>query len=175
MEVDEEEMASWRDAAARMTLPYDEELGVHPQCEGFTQFRHWDFEATRQDQYPLLLNFPYFDLYRKQVVKQADLVMAMYVRGDAFTPEEKQLAEQLRHARAEKAKWTTEVRRLEETAASDQCLYMHETWDGPYLVLPDRTAVATYARHHHLEPQVAEHVTTPLTLTKRGCKIWARR
>ncbi len=39
--------------------------------------------------YPLLLNYPYQDLYRKQVVKQADLVLAMYLRGDAFTPEQK--------------------------------------------------------------------------------------
>jgi alpha,alpha-trehalose phosphorylase len=37
----------------------------------------------------LLLHFPYFDLYRKQVVKQADLVLAMHLRGDAFTPEQK--------------------------------------------------------------------------------------
>jgi alpha,alpha-trehalose phosphorylase len=49
----------------------------------------WDFEATTRQQYPLLLHFPYFDLYRKQVVKQADLVLAMHVRGDAFTEEEK--------------------------------------------------------------------------------------
>ena len=41
------------------------------------------------DHYPLLLHFPYFDLYRKQVVKQPDLVMALFIRGDAFTPEEK--------------------------------------------------------------------------------------
>ncbi|HZE06383.1 MAG TPA: glycosyl hydrolase family 65 protein, partial [Solirubrobacteraceae bacterium] len=46
--------------------------------------QRWDFAHTRPDQYPLLLHFPYFDLYRKQVVKQADLVLAMYVRGDAF-------------------------------------------------------------------------------------------
>src|ERR687895_1553688 len=89
MDVDEEEMASWRDAAARMNLPYDEELGVHPQCEGFTQFRHWDFEATRPDQYPLLLHFPYYELYRSQVVKQADLVLALYLCGDRFDQEEK--------------------------------------------------------------------------------------
>jgi alpha,alpha-trehalose phosphorylase len=37
----------------------------------------------------LLLHFPYFDLYRKQVVKQADLVLALHWRGDAFTDEEK--------------------------------------------------------------------------------------
>src|SRR2546422_788431 len=41
------------------------------------------------DQYPLFLHFPYFDLYRKQVVKQTDLVLAMLLRSDAFTPEQK--------------------------------------------------------------------------------------
>lgn len=44
----------------------------------------------------------------------------------------KQLAEQLAHARAERNRWTEQVRRLEEAAAADQCLYMHEQWDGPY-------------------------------------------
>jgi alpha,alpha-trehalose phosphorylase len=87
--VNEEEMASWRDAAARMAVPYDEELGVHPQCEGFTHRRHWDFEATRPDQYPLLLHFPYYELYRSQVVKQADLVLALFLRGDRFDEEQK--------------------------------------------------------------------------------------
>jgi alpha,alpha-trehalose phosphorylase len=85
-----EEAASWRDAAAAVVIPYDERLGVHPQSEGFTDHAIWDFEGTRPDQYPLLLHFPYFDLYRKQVVKQADLVLALHLRGDAFTPEEKQ-------------------------------------------------------------------------------------
>ncbi|MEU8269427.1 glycosyl hydrolase family 65 protein [Sphaerisporangium sp. NPDC049002] len=84
-----EEAATWRDAALAMYVPYDERLGVHPQGEGFTSHAVWDFSATRPDQYPLLLHFPYFDLYRKQVVKQADLVLAIQVRGDAFTPEQK--------------------------------------------------------------------------------------
>jgi alpha,alpha-trehalose phosphorylase len=72
-----------------MLIPFDERLGVHPQAEGFTEHEPWDFEATRSDQYPLMLHFPYFDLYRKQVVKQADLVLALHLRGDAFTDEEK--------------------------------------------------------------------------------------
>jgi len=87
--VDAEEMASWRDAAADMFIPYDQALGVHPQAEGFTGHQVWDFEATTAVQYPLLLHFPYFDLYRKQVVKQADLVLAMQLRPDAFTAEQK--------------------------------------------------------------------------------------
>src|SRR5947209_3338167 len=89
LQVDEEEMASWRDAADRMFIPYDETLGVHPQAEGFTEHQRWDFADTSPVQYPLLLHFPYFHLYRKQVVKQADLVLAMFLCGDAFTDEEK--------------------------------------------------------------------------------------
>jgi alpha,alpha-trehalose phosphorylase len=87
--VDQEETASWRDAAAQMVIPYDEALGVHPQSERFTDHQRWDFEACTPGHYPLLLNFPYFDLYRKQVVKQADLVLALFCCGDSFTAEEK--------------------------------------------------------------------------------------
>jgi alpha,alpha-trehalose phosphorylase len=87
--VDDEETAAWRDAADAILIPYDDELGVHAQAQAFTEHEIWDFEATRSDQYPLLLHFPYFDLYRKQVVKQADLVLALHLRGDAFSEEEK--------------------------------------------------------------------------------------
>lgn len=84
-----EEMADWRNAARAMFIPYDDHLGVHPQAEGFTQHELWDFAATGPDQYPLMLHFPYFDLYRKQVVKQPDLVLAMQLCGDAFTEAQK--------------------------------------------------------------------------------------
>jgi alpha,alpha-trehalose phosphorylase len=87
--VDEEEAAGWRDAAAKMIIPYDEALGVHPQSEGFTEHQRWDFEHCAPETYPLLLHYPYFDLYRKQVVKQADLVYALFICGDSFTAEEK--------------------------------------------------------------------------------------
>ncbi|GAA2667260.1 MULTISPECIES: glycoside hydrolase family 65 protein [Actinosynnema] len=87
--VEEDEPAAWLRAAEAMNVPYDDELGVHQQSEGFTKHAEWDFEATEADDYPLLLNYPYFDLYRKQVVKQADLVLAMHLRGDAFTAAQK--------------------------------------------------------------------------------------
>ncbi len=87
--VDDEEAAVWRDAAQAMLVPYDSERAVHSQAEGFTQHQVWNFAATTPNQYPLLLHFPYYDLYRKQVVKQADLVLAMHLRGDAFSAEQK--------------------------------------------------------------------------------------
>jgi alpha,alpha-trehalose phosphorylase len=70
-------------------IPYDEERGVHAQAEDYTEHDRWDFENTSPEQYPLLLHYAYFDLYRKQVVKQADLVLAMFTAADAFTDEQK--------------------------------------------------------------------------------------
>jgi len=89
LKVSAAEVAAWRRAAARMFIPYDDELKVHRQASDFTKHQRWDFRKTRSDQYPLFLHFPYFDLYRKQVIKQADLVLAMHLRGDAFTAEQK--------------------------------------------------------------------------------------
>ena len=87
--VTNEEAAEWRDAAAAIMIPYDDRLGVHPQHEGFTQHAVWDFDHTPEENYPLLLHYPYFDLYRKQVVKQADLALAIQLCGQAFTAEQK--------------------------------------------------------------------------------------
>jgi alpha,alpha-trehalose phosphorylase len=87
MGVSTEEMAAWRDAANSAHIPFDEELGVHQQCEGFTTFAEWDFE--NRNNYPLLLHEPYVRLYPAQVIKQADLVMAMQWQSHAFTPEQK--------------------------------------------------------------------------------------
>jgi alpha,alpha-trehalose phosphorylase len=87
--VDAEEAGAWRDAAADMVVPYDERLNVHCQAENFTKHAVWDFAHTGPEMYPLLLHAPYFDLYRKQVVKQADLVLALFACGDEFSPQEK--------------------------------------------------------------------------------------
>jgi alpha,alpha-trehalose phosphorylase len=89
LDVTSAELDAWRRAAKAMAIPFDEKLGVHPQAEAFTEHEVWDFAATSPSQYPLLEHFPYFDLYRKQVVKQADLVLAMQQRPDAFSAEQK--------------------------------------------------------------------------------------
>jgi alpha,alpha-trehalose phosphorylase len=87
--VDEEEIAAWRDAADAIVLPYDEELRVTPQSEGFTRYRRWDLEHTPDECFPLLLHYPYYLLYSSQVVKQADLVFALYICADCFSAEQR--------------------------------------------------------------------------------------
>jgi alpha,alpha-trehalose phosphorylase len=84
--VNEEEIADWRDAASDMCVPFDKRLGVHPQDAGFTRHEVMEFDGL---EYPLLLHMPYLQLYRKQVLKQPDLVLALFLRGDRFSAEEK--------------------------------------------------------------------------------------
>jgi len=89
LRVTRDEVRAWTRAADNVLIPYNDDLGVHEQAGGFTQHARWDFARTKPDQYPLMLHFPYFDLYRKQVIKQADLVLAMYLRSESFTADEK--------------------------------------------------------------------------------------
>jgi alpha,alpha-trehalose phosphorylase len=89
LSVDEEEVADWRAAATGIELPHDEELGITPQCDGFTRYRPWDFASTPPGDYPLLLHYHNYVLYSSQVVKQADLVMALFTCGEHFDAEQK--------------------------------------------------------------------------------------
>jgi len=86
--VDEAEREAWRRAADCIVVPYDEALQVTPQADGFTRYRRWDFDASL-GQYPLQLHHPYYRLYSSQVVKQADLVFALFLFGDRFDAEQK--------------------------------------------------------------------------------------
>ncbi len=87
--VDDEEIAGWRDAAEAIVIPYDEDLRITPQAESFTRQRRWDFARTPADDYPLLMHYPYYLLYSSQVVKQADLVFALYACGECFSEEQR--------------------------------------------------------------------------------------
>jgi alpha,alpha-trehalose phosphorylase len=87
--LEEGEIAAWRNAADSMCLPYDEKLGVHPQDDSFLSKKLWDFAATPESHYPLLLHYHPLVIYRHQVCKQADVVLALLLQGDKFTLDEK--------------------------------------------------------------------------------------
>ncbi|MGH8067636.1 MAG: glycoside hydrolase family 65 protein [Candidatus Entotheonellia bacterium] len=84
------EIEAWTRAAARMYVPDDEQLGITPQHDGFLDDEPWDFRNTPPDHYPLLLFYHPLNIYRKQVIKQADVVLAMFLLGEAFSAEAKQ-------------------------------------------------------------------------------------
>ncbi|WP_431803341.1 glycoside hydrolase family 65 protein [Microbacterium sp. bgisy203] len=83
------EADAWDAAATAMHIPYSEALGIHPQDAVFLEREVWDLESTPPEQRPLLLNFHPLVIYRYQVLKQADVVLALYLQGNHFTDEEK--------------------------------------------------------------------------------------
>ena len=87
--LDPSEREAWTRAADAMYLPYDEGRGIHPQDDSFLDKQVWDFEATPADHYPLLLHYHPLNLYRHQVIKQADTLLAMVLLSERFTLEEK--------------------------------------------------------------------------------------
>jgi alpha,alpha-trehalose phosphorylase len=88
-ELEMSEVEEWKKAADNMYIPYDEKNKIHLQDDGFLDREKWDFDNTPPEKYPLLLSFHPLDIYRYQVLKQADVVMAMFLHGDKFSLEEK--------------------------------------------------------------------------------------
>ena len=88
-ELEYSEVEAWIRAAESMYVPYDEKLKIIPQDDNFLDGEPWDFQNTPPDHYPLLLFYHPLNIYRKQVIKQADVVLAMFLLGDAYSLEEK--------------------------------------------------------------------------------------
>jgi alpha,alpha-trehalose phosphorylase len=84
------EPEAWTEAAEAMYIPYNRELGIHPQDDDFLNLEPWDFAGTPPSKYPLLLHFHPLVIYRHQVLKQADVVLAMALRSDQFPAEVRQ-------------------------------------------------------------------------------------
>ncbi|MFV0525320.1 MAG: glycoside hydrolase family 65 protein [Acidimicrobiales bacterium] len=84
-----DEAGRWRAAADAMFLPFDEGLGIHPQDDAFLDLEPWDFAGTPPEKYPLLLHYHPLVIYRHQVLKQADVVLAMFQQGDHFSLDQK--------------------------------------------------------------------------------------
>lgn len=86
----EEEVLAWQRAADNMYIPYDDALNIHPQDDGFLDKEIWDFAATPPEKYPLLLHYHPLVIYRYQVCKQPDIILAHLLLGDQFSIEQKQ-------------------------------------------------------------------------------------
>ena len=87
--LDPAEPEAWERAAEAMHIPYSPAFGIHPQDSLFLEREVWDLEHTPKEQRPLLLHFHPLVIYRFQVLKQADVVLALYLQGNHFTAEEK--------------------------------------------------------------------------------------
>jgi alpha,alpha-trehalose phosphorylase len=88
-DLDLSELDDWDAAADAMFIPFDDELGINPQDSEFVQLEPWDWETTPPDHFPLLLHYHPLVIYRHQVLKQADVVLAMFLRAERFPIDQK--------------------------------------------------------------------------------------
>lgn len=77
------ELQEFEKAAGAMYLPYDEKLGINPQDDSFLKKKKWDLSEIKEEEKPLLLHYHPMYLYRHQICKQADTVMAHFILEDA--------------------------------------------------------------------------------------------
>jgi alpha,alpha-trehalose phosphorylase len=87
--LDPSEVRAWFNAAENMYVPYDEKLKIIPQDDNFLEREPWDFRNTPHNHYPLLLFYHPLNIYRKRVIKQTDVILAMFLLGDDFPIEMK--------------------------------------------------------------------------------------
>jgi alpha,alpha-trehalose phosphorylase len=87
--LEDDEADGWDRAAEAMHIPFSPALGIHPQDHVFLEREIWDLENTPPDKRPLLLHFHPLVIYRYQVLKQADVVLALFLQGNHFSAEDK--------------------------------------------------------------------------------------
>src|SRR5215510_5725147 len=83
------EVEEWKRAAYNMYIPFDAATGIYPQDDSFLDREPWDFKNTPAEKYPLLLFYHPLNIYRHQVIKQTDVMLAMFLLGHEFSLEEK--------------------------------------------------------------------------------------
>ncbi len=83
------EVDQWREAAENMFIPYDQKRQIHLQDDDFLSLKPWDLKQLPRDKFPLLLHYHPLVIYRHRVIKQADLVLAMFLLGNEFTKDQK--------------------------------------------------------------------------------------
>lgn len=83
------EVAAWKRASDHMYVPHDETRGITPQDDCFLEMDPVDMDLIPKNTDIRPLYHP-LNLWRMQVVKQADVVLLMFVHGELFSREQKE-------------------------------------------------------------------------------------
>lgn len=87
--LDLQELEEWRRAAEHIYIPIDDATGVYLQDDDFLEREPWDPASIPPERFPLLLHYHPLVIYRHQVIKQADLVLATFLLNEHFSQDEK--------------------------------------------------------------------------------------
>ncbi len=90
LDIDAQTLSLWQQIADKLYLPFDESKQAHPQDDSFFQKKVWDLTRQPKDKMPLLLHYHPLVIYRHQVLKQADVILAMFLGDEDFSLAQKQ-------------------------------------------------------------------------------------
>ncbi|KAF0521637.1 glycoside hydrolase family 65 protein [Pediococcus pentosaceus] len=89
LNVSEDEKKHWQDIVDNMYLPYDKDLNIFVQHDGFLDKDLKPVSEIPADQLPLNQNWSWDKILRSPYIKQGDVLQGIWDFIDDFTPEQK--------------------------------------------------------------------------------------
>ncbi|MDP4119232.1 MAG: beta-phosphoglucomutase [Bacillota bacterium] len=88
LNIDINDVRNWSKAASNMYYKYNKKLGIYEQDDSFVTNDSVDMDTIPKN-FDIRATFHPLNLWRIQVLKQADVVLLMFVQGDNYSLEEK--------------------------------------------------------------------------------------
>ena len=85
------ELKDWEQIADRMYLPQDKASGIYEQHDGYFTLPHIDIHSIPVTDFPLYNHWSYDRIYRTDMIKQADVLMMMFLYSQDFSSEIKKV------------------------------------------------------------------------------------
>ncbi|MDT6951353.1 glycoside hydrolase family 65 protein [Companilactobacillus alimentarius] len=89
LDVSKDEMSNWQDIVDKMYLPYDEDLGIFVQHDGFLDKDIEPVSSIPKDQLPINQHWSWDKILRSPYIKQGDVLQGIWDFIDDFSEREK--------------------------------------------------------------------------------------
>ena len=88
LEISDDEIKEWDNISKNMYIPYGEKNKIIEQHEGYFTLPYVDINKIPVEDFPLYHNWTYDRIYRNSMIKQPDVLMAMFLYNSRFSEEE---------------------------------------------------------------------------------------
>ncbi|WP_455794089.1 glycoside hydrolase family 65 protein [Clostridium butyricum] len=88
LNVKQNELDNWKNISENMYIPYDEDIKIFEQHEGYFNLPYIDVDKIPVEDFPLYNHWTYDRIYRNSMIKQPDVLMFMLLYNSSFTEEQ---------------------------------------------------------------------------------------
>ncbi len=86
--INDEEINEWNIISKNIYIPFEEKTKIIEQHEGYFTLPYVDISKIPIEDFPLYNNWTYDRIYRNSMIKQPDVLMAMFLYNSKFSEEE---------------------------------------------------------------------------------------